>query len=177
MKKLLYIFAVILLVVSCDKNELGEDVSASSINAINMPVDLQMQAESIVLNILDKIQSGSIATPKATKGNASLARKSNDYVVGHIIATADGAYLTLLDESNDDLCFGDTVATPVYLDNSAGDGSEISVEDADGNVSLVLSGNFSGLFSGANNSIFILNAALDNITAATTFNDDNVATF
>ncbi len=165
---------VLLFVVSCDKNELGED-NISSINAISSPISLELQVQDVVLNILDRIQDGSIVTPKAEKGNATLTRKSSDYVVGHLIVSNDGAFLTLLDESNDDLCFGDTVATPVYLDNSAGDGSEISVEDADGVVSLVIKGNFTALFSSNENAIYKLNANADNITAEGSFNENNVA--
>ncbi len=165
-----------LVVLSCDKNELGVDTS-STINAIEKPVDMQLEAEQVVLNILSRIQDGSLVTPKATKGNASLSRKSTDYVVGHLIIGDAGLYLTLLDESNDDLCFGDTVATPVYLDNSAGDGSEISVEDADGDVSLVIKGNFTSLFSSSENAIYTLNDDADNITAVATFDENNVASF
>ena len=177
MKKLLYTLLVGLVIVSCDKNELGEDNAASSINIIEQSIDENLFAQDIVLNILNRIQDGDITTPKATKGSASLTNKSSDYVVGHVFSSEGAYYLTLLDESNDDLCFGELTATPVYLDNVNGDGSAIAVEDADGVVSLTINGNFAALFSANNNSVYTLNATVDNITAVANFTADNTASF
>ena len=95
----------------------------------------------IVSNLLKAWTAGELNS-KATKGNATHTSKSDDYVVGHVFVQDGQVYLTLLDESNDDLCFGEITATPVYLDNVNGDGSAIAVEQADGSVTLTINGNF-----------------------------------
>ena len=175
MKKILYIFTLALLVVACDKNELG-DMDQSSINKIEAPVADVIDMDLIVSNLLDAWTAGELNS-KATKGNANFTNKSTDYVVGHVFVQDGQVYLTLLDESNDDLCFtAGITATPVYLDNVNGDGSAIAVEQADGSVSLTINGNFSNLFSANNNNLFTLDSALE-VSGGVLFDDDNIAIF
>ena len=174
MKKLLLIAMLALGVVACDKNELG-DMDHSSINKIEAPVADALDMDLIVSNLLKAWTAGELNS-KATKGNATHTSKSDDYVVGHVFVQDGQVYLTLLDESNDDLCFGEITATPVYLDNVNGDGSAIAVEQADGSVTLTINGNFSNLFSANNNNLFTLDGALE-VSGGVLFDDDNYAEF
>ncbi len=163
---------IVLFVVSCDKNELGND-SVSSINALEQPTSLLGEHEDLVMSFLDNLSSFS----KDKKGQASLTSKSGDYIAFHILSKDDVSYVVLADESNDDFCFGDALVSTLFFDNSAGDGSVLTVEDANGNLTGVsVTGNWTAVFAGGNNSIVKLDANNNNI-GATTFDENNVASF
>ncbi len=162
---------VVLFVVSCEKNELGED-NTSSINAVE-EMSVSDKRDALVMRFLDNLSSYG----KDKKGNAALTSKSSDYIAFHILSSDDVTYVVLADESNDDFCFGDKLISTVFFDNSAGDGSVLTVEDADGNLTGVsITGNWTAVFAGGNNSIVKLDANNNNI-GATTFDENNVATF
>ena len=177
MKKIILLLTVLTLgVIACDKNELG-DMDSSSINPIEAKVETAIDTELLVANILKAWSSNEL--PKSTRGDASNTRRSNNYQVIHAFVDGNGdQFITLLDDTNDDLCFDSltTAPNPIYLDDSAGDGSEISLEDGNGNVSATVYGNFTAFFNGTSNYLIKLgpNFSLGEIAS---FDDSNSATF
>ena len=174
MKKLLYTFAIVALglVISCEKDMMDKDADSILVPSQEIESVSNEDLNEIVDMLLDNISS--FGNNKL--GNATLTSKTNDYVAVNIFESNSVRYLTLLDETNDDLCFGDITPATVFFDNSKGDGSELSVEDVDGNVSIVLKGNFAAFFSGGNNVLVKLTA--ENKSAdQVSFDANNVAAF
>ena len=171
MKKLLLIAVLALGVVACDKNELG-NMDSMSINPIEAKVEAY-DVDAIVTELLSNLSN--FGTSK--HGNANITGKTGDFIAVHIFSSVGVNYLILADESNDDFCFDSLTDAPatVYFDNSAGDGSVLSVEDGDGNVSLELKGDWTSFFSGANNVLVELNANNKSVEQAQ-FDADNAAT-
>ena len=173
MKKIILLLTVLTLgVIACDKNELG-DMDSMSINPIEATVEAY-DVDAIVNELLSNLSNHG----KSKRGNASITGKGDDHVALHIFADTGVTYVIFADESNNDFCF-DTLATApttIFFDNSAGDGSELSVEDAAGNVSIVLKGNFASFFLSGNNTLVKLDNDNKNDGQAD-FNDDNAVTF
>ena len=173
MKKIILLLTVLTLgVIACDKNELG-DMDSSSINPIEAKVEAY-NVDAIVTELLSNLSN--FGTSK--HGNANITRKTSDFIAVHIFADSGTTYLILADESNDDFCFGSLTDAPatVYFDNSAGDGSVLSVEDTAGNISLELKGNWTSFFSGGNNVLVELDSNNKSVEQVQ-FDTDNVATF
>ena len=175
MKKLLLLAVLALGVVACDKNELG-DMNSSSINApIENVVAKSEASEEDIYNVVDMILNGTYSTSK--KGQAGITGKSGDYVKVYVFSQDSKDYLILNDESNDDLCVDDAV-TPfdMFFDNSAGDGSVLTVEAPEGTVRLSLTGDFAGFFDAGLNSIRQYDSATDTAVSVD-FDADNAVTF
>ena len=165
MKKLLYTFLIGLLVISCDKNEESFEAPLSIEEA-------KVVSEEEALDLVNSVLDGTFSTSK--KGDV-VTGKGNDYVRVLVFSQGENKYLTLTDESNDDLCADSVTPFEMFFDNSAGDGSVISVEAPEGTVVLTLSGNFAGFFSGGLNSIQKTDSS-GNRTSMN-FDDSNSATF
>ena len=167
MKKLLYTFLLGLMVISCNKNE--ESVLAPVLEQ-EVQVLSQHDIDDIVSMVIDNLSNYG----KSTRGASS--NKGDDYIALYIFTNGDGfTYMTLLDESNDDLCLGDQAYTLVYFDNSQGDGSILQVEQEDGTLGLALKGNWTSTFAGANNTLLKLDANLLAVGSAD-FDDSNSVT-
>ena len=174
MKKLLYIFTLALLVVACDKNY---DEQFEEIAVVAPEVDATQDgiSDEAIYSIVDDILNGTYSPSK--KGNAASAGKGNDYVKVYVFSDNSMDYLILTDETNDDLCV-DAAVTPfdMFFDNSAGDGSVLTVEAPEGTVRLSLNGDFAGFFDAGLNSIRQYDSAND-VAVSVDFDTDNVATF
>ena len=149
MKKLLLLAMLTLGVIACDKNELGE-MDHSSINKLEVSDKLE-SIEDILSYLFDEIAEGDYNTVK--KGN-NFTAKGDDFVTIYLFNKDANKYTILLDETQDDLCdeSNGLTVTKVYFDNSAGDGSVITVEDANGVPQLSVKGNFAGFFDAGINS-------------------------
>ena len=145
MKKILFTLLLGLVIVSCDKEDDGVMPVALSqdteIVSSESQIDLVMD---YLLNNLDNLKG-------AKKGVSS--GKGSDYISVNLFTEGSFTYMVLLDETNDDLCFGSTTVTTLFYDNSAGDGSVLTVEDSSEAEILSINGNFAGFFAGGLNSI------------------------
>ena len=176
MKKLLLLAVLALGVVACDKNELGMDMDGSSINPIEVKVD-----DSFARNTMLDILFGGIADAAPVvenqKGQASTAKNNNDYIAAYIFISDTKNYIVLVDENNDDLCFGEQAVSIAYVSNSDGNGFA-TIEDGDENVTKTLGSGYSDLFSADLNEITNLDFnAAQLIVATVQFDADNSATF
>ena len=170
MKKLLLIAMLALGVVACDRNELGE-MDSMSINPIEKSTEISSQRiDMIVEGFLNNLSNFG----NSKRGTGNLTGKTGDFIAFHILERDGTTFVILADESNDDFCFGTDVVTTLYFDNSALDGSELSVEQADGTVTLVIKGNWTAVFEGGTNTIFELDAD-DNDVNSANFNEANLA--
>ncbi len=159
---------VLLFVVSCDKNELGEDVS--SINAIEAPVDGEINVE--VIDIINTILGLDVS--HLPKKQVSLTGKGSDRLTMQIFTSDGVTYSTYLSEDNDDLCFGDvSVLTTVHLNKSTTGSIEVTIGESESVFSTV-SGNFDTLFTLSINQLLKITA---DGTESADFNENNVATF
>ena len=174
MKKLLYIFTLALLVVACDKNY---DEQFEEIAVVAPEVDATQDgiSDEAIYSIVDDILNGTYSPSK--KGNAASAGKGNDYVKVYVFSDNSMDYLILTDETNDDLCV-DAAVTPfdMFFDNSAGDGSVLTVEAPEGTVRLSLNGDFAGFFDAGLNSIRQYDSSTDTAVSVD-FDADNSVTF
>ena len=171
MKKLLYTLLIGLMVISCDKNE------ESLIEAPVLEQEILLDSEKTDL-VLDYLLSNLESLKGQDKGQ-NLSGKGSDYISVNVFTQGDFTYLALLDESNDDLCFGDLTVSTIFFDNSAGDGSVLTVEDADEAVLVNVNGDFSNFFSLGQNSITRLSFDTNNdlvIGNSANFDDSNSAT-
>ena len=167
MKKLLYTLLLGLVVVSCDKNE----------ESLLAPQTLSQEtAETNVDELIGVLIENLSSFGKSKRGNANVSGKGNDFIAVHIFADSGLTYMTLLDETNDDLCFGGTSVTTVFFDNSQGDGSLLQVENPDGSLGISLQGNWVQTFSGANNTLLELDSDLS-LLRSVEFSSENVADF
>ena len=154
MKHLLYTFLLGLVIISCNKEDLGGN---------NAPLALSQEIELTGDIFLDFILENS-NNYTAKKGTANLTSKGSDYLQVGVFSEDGFTYLMLIDESNDDLCFGEKDVTISYWNNSAGDGSVLSVEDAEENELRTISGNFASLFSASFNTIIKLTLTASDLT-------------
>ena len=174
MKKLLYIFTLALLVVACDKNY-DEQFEEVAIVAPEVSATQDEISDEAIYSIVDDILNGTYSTSK--KGTAASANKGGDYVKVYVFSQDSKNYLILNDESNDDLCIDIAVnAFDMFFDNSAGDGSVLTVEAPEGTPRLSLTGNFAGFFDAGLNSIRQHDPATD-VAVSIDFDADNSATF
>ena len=170
MKKLLYTFLLGLIVISCDKNE----ESLIEAPVLEQEISLEQKTNLIVDHLLANLES-----LKGQDKGQNLSGKGSDYISVNIFTQGDFTYLALLDESNDDLCFGDLTVSTIFFDNSAGDGSVLTVEDADEMVLINANGDFANFFSLGQNSITRLSFDTNNdlvIGNSANFDDSNSAT-
>ena len=171
MKKLLYTLLIGLMVISCDKNE------ESLVEAPVLEQEILLDSEKTDL-ILDYLLSNLESLKDQGQGQ-NLSDKGSDYISVNIFTQGDFTYLALLDESNDDLCFGDLTISTIFFDNSAGDGSVLTVEDSNEMVLANVGGDFSNFFSLGQNSITKLSFATNGdlvVGNSGTFDDSNSAT-
>ena len=173
MKKLLLLAVLALGVIACDKNELGMDMDGSSINPIEVKVD-----DSFARNTMIDILFGGVAdAAPIVKGHSASTAKGNDYIAAYILVENGVSYIVLVDETNDDLCFGSQSVSAAYVNNSDGNGNA-TIEDALENTTKDLGPGYSSLFSETLNEITELDFNGANlIVASAQFDADNVATF
>ena len=176
MKKIILLLTVLTLgVIACDKNELGMDMDGSSIKPIENVVAKSEASDEDIYSVVDMILNGTYYPSK--KGQAGITGKGNDYVKVYVFSDNSMDYLILNDETNDDLCV-DAAVTPfdMFFDNSAGDGSVLTVEAPEGTVRLSLTGDFAGFFDAGLNSIRQYDSATDTAVSVD-FDSDNAVTF
>ena len=176
MKKIILLLTVLTLgVVACDKNELGMDMDGSSINPIENVIAKSEASDEDIYSVVDMILNGTYSTSK--KGQAAITGKGGNYVKVYVFSDNSMDYLILNDETNDDLCV-DAAVTPfeMFFDDSAGDGSILTVEAPEGTPRLSLAGDFYDFFNAGLNSIRQYDSATD-AAVSVDFDTDNVATF
>ena len=174
MKKLLYIFTFALLVIACDKYEDQFEVAPTAIELEEVDATVDSEARNAVLDIL----FGGIAeNAPVVKGNSNSASKGNDYIAAYILVKDGITYMVLVDDSNDDFCFGETSVSAAYI-NNAGNGNA-QLEDENEAVTKDLGNGYASLFTEVINEIIQLDFTVGNdlIVASAQFNSDNVATF
>ena len=173
MKKLLLLAVLALGVVACDKNELG-NMDEMSINPIEVKVD-----DSFARNTILDIMFGGVADAAPIfKGNSSVSTaKGLDYIAAYILVKDGVSYIVLVDETNDDLCFGEQSVATAYVNNSDGNGNA-TIEDAQEQVTKDLGPGYSSLFEATLNEITELDFNGANLIVGTAqFNDANYAEF
>ena len=170
MKNLLYTLLLGLVVISCQKEDIGSGNAPLALS--NDKEMTQAHIDNLINVVLDNLNSFG----KSKRGQANLSGKGTDFIALHIFAQGGFTYMTLLDETNDDLCFGSIDVTTVFFDNSQGDGSILQVEDVDGNLGLALQGNWASTFSGGNNSLLKLDSDL-NLIASSNISETNAVEF
>ena len=173
MKKIILLLTVLTLgVIACDKNELG-DMDSMSINPIEATVEVNSMDP-----ILDYLLANIETMSSGKLGNASSTAKGNDYLAVTIFSEDGFTYLVLVDDSNDDLCFGEKSVNTVYWNNINNDGSVLSIEDLDGNVIRNINGSFASLFSSAYNTTIKLTLTSTDLTieGSGDFDADNFVT-
>ena len=174
MKKLLYIFTLALLVVACDKNY-DEQFEEVAIVAPEVSATQDEVSDEAIYSIVDDILNGTYSPSK--KGNAASAGKGGNYVKVILFEQDSKDYLILTDETNDDLCVDIAVnAFDMFFDDSAGDGSVLTVEAPEGTVRLSLVGNFAAFFDAGLNSIRQKDQSTGT-SVSINFDADNSATF
>ena len=174
MKKIILLLTVLTLgVIACDKNELG-DMDSMSINPIEVKVD-----DSFARNTMIDILFGGVAdAAPIVKGKSSVSTaKGLDYIAAYILVKDGDSFIVLVDEANDDLCFGEQAVSAAYVNNSDGNGNA-TIEDANEQVTKDLGPGYSSLFSATLNEITKLDFNGANLIVATEqFDTDNAATF
>ena len=173
MKKLLLLAVLALGVIACDKNELG-NMDEMSINPIEVKVD-----DSFARNTILDIMFGGVADAAPVfKGNSSVSTaKGLDYIAAYILVKDGVSYIVLVDETNDDLCFGEQSVATAYVNNSDGNGNA-TIEDANEQVTKDLGPGYSSLFEAILNEITELDFNGANLIVGTAqFNDANYAEF
>ena len=171
MRNLLYTLLIGLVVISCNKDE----EYGSAPLALSQEVELSTEmSDDAIYDLVDSILNGTYSESKL--GNANITGKGNDYVKVVLFSDATSKYLILNDETNDDLCIGEDGAFEMFFDNSANDGSELTVEAPEGTVRLTLRGNFAGFFSAGLNSIKQTNTTT-NVAVSMNFTDANTVSF
>ena len=171
MKKIILLLTVLTLgVIACDKNELGMDMDGSSINPIEVKVD-----DSFARNTMIDILFGGVAdAAPIVKGHSASTAKGSDYIAAYILVKDGVSYIVLVDESNDDLCFGEQSVSTAYV-NHIGNGIA-HIEDALENTTKDLGPGYESLFTSSLNEITELDFNGANLIVATAqFNDDNEA--
>ena len=173
MKKLLLTLFAIAAIVACQKED-QSDLVAQPEASIDIQVGTnesaqigQAELDDIISDLISNLSG---ITP-TKRGNAS-SSKGSDYVAIHVftLTGSDTRYLTLLDETNDDLCFATGQSTAlVYFDNVNGDGSVLVVEDDQEVEQLRISGNFGSFFDAGQNTLL----ALTDPRQQGTFDDSN----
>ena len=174
MKKLLYIFTFALLIVACDKYEDGFDVAPTAIELEEVDASVDSEARNIMLDIL----FGGVAENASIvkEGSYTSASKGSDYIAAYILVENGESYIVLVDETNDDLCFGERSVSTAYV-NHIGNGVA-HIEDALENTTKDLGPGYESLFLNALNEITQLDFNGANLIVATAqFNDDNEAIF
>ena len=171
MKKLLYTFLIGLVVISCNKEEIGSG---------NAPLSLSQDITVINSNALEGLIDGIINydIPASKKGTTVSTNKSTtDYLKLSLFTFDSRSFFTFVDETNDDLCFTSyTVAVEGSYVNVNGDGSVLQVVNADGAETLRITGDFSVLFDAAQNVIFEYNPTTFDIINIGIITEDNRVT-
>ena len=159
MKKLLYILTFALLIVACDNYEDGFEVEPTAIELEEAGIENSNMDPILdyLLNNINTLSSGKL-------GNATSASKGSDFIEVTIFTEDGFTYLVLVDETNADLCYGEKSVNTVYWDNSANDGSVLSIEDVDGNLIRSINGSFASLFSSAYNTTIKLTLTSTDLT-------------
>ena len=173
MKKLLLLAVLALGVIACDKNNLGE-MDEMSINPIEVKVD-----DSFARNTMLDIMFGGVADAAPVfKGNSSVSTaKGLDYIAAYILVKDGVSYIILVDETNDDFCFGEQAVSTAYVNNSDGNGNA-TIENAQEQVTKDLGPGYSTLFEATLNEITKLDFNGANLIVGTAqFNDANFAQF
>ena len=174
MKKLLLLTVLALGVIACDKNELG-DMDSSSITPIEVKVD-----DSFARNaVLDVIFGGIADAAPVFKGNSSVSTaKGSDYIAAYLFTDDSKSYMVLVDDDNDDLCFGELSVNAIYMNNSDGNGLA-TIEDSSEMVTKTLGSGYAHLFEATLNEVILLDFSdgADLIADQAYFNDDNIAEF
>ena len=173
MKNLLYTLLIGLVIVSCNKEDLG---SGNAPLALSTETAVEL-SKSEILDIVNNVLN---ITPikGSTKGNIS-TQKGTDRISMHLFIADTVIYATYLSEDNDDLCLDNSAQTvtplaSVHLNNSA-NGIEVTLNE-DTTVINTVSGDFTTLFGLPLNILLKLDAnnAVDNQAV---FGDDNSVTF
>ena len=168
MKKLLLTIFTIAAIVACDKDAVDQEITNINVleqaEEINASVENGISAETgdMLIDYLIANQNNLLTTK--VKGTASNTSKGSDYVNVVVYSSGGFTYLALLDEDNDDVCFNNIATTQFFWDNSAGDGSVLTIEDADENVVREIRGNFAQFFGLALNSISQLTLTSTDLT-------------
>ena len=174
MKKLLYILTFALLIVACDKYEDNFEAPISVIEMDEANASVDSEARNIILDI---IFGGVADSAPVYKGGNNSASKGLDYIAAYILVKDGESFIVLVDEANDDLCFGEQAVSTAYVNNSDGNGNA-TIEDANEQVTKDLGPGYSNLFSSPLNEITQLDfngASL--IVETAQFDAENSATF
>ena len=183
MKKIfLTLIAVAAFVIACDKDAYDQEIT--NINVLEQAEEINATVENGAVSsetgdiLIDYILDNMSDLRTSKKGQENLTNKGDDYVNVVVFSEGGFTYLGLFDDSNDDVCFNGKVITQFFWDNSAGDGSVLSIEDTSGNVVRTVGGNFATFFSEGLNSITQLTLTPTSLTIndSADLNDINVAT-
>ena len=157
MKKLLLTIFAIAAIVACEKDAYDND-DVTNINVLEQAEEIGASVEgslsiSTVDLILDYLVENTNNLETSKKGDNVSTRKGDDYINVVLFSEGGFTYIGLFDNSNDDVCFNGKTISQYFWDNSAGDGSVLSIEDTSGNVLRTINGDFATLFSDGLNSI------------------------
>ena len=173
MKNLLYTLLLGLVIISCQKEDMGSGNAPLALS----DVEIVQDNNKIIDWILSNLESTKTDAQRGDNANTS---KGSDYINVGLFTEGNFTYMVLTDESNDDLCNLPDGITTLFFDNSSNDGSILTVEDEDEAVIRSIRGNFSGFFSLPQNSITQLSFDANSdliIGDAITFDSSNSATF
>ena len=151
MKKLLYTLLVGLVIVSCDKNELNEGASASSINTIETSKEIDPLADIDISGIIERLQDA-----VSNKGIASSSKdEDNDgtqdvgsYILIRTVTTGENYWEFALSEDVADAYCNPSGYTfvDIYLVLQADNSTAINYEAYDGTTVATIAVNLSALY-------------------------------
>ena len=181
MKKLLYTFAIVALglVISCEKDMMDKDADSILVPSQEIISGSDIMSEDQILDLVESILNGTYPTSKLGEKKSSVTGKSvqslTDYVTVYVFSDDNFSYLALTDETNDDLCTDSVSPFTMFFNNSAGDGSVLTVEAPEGTEQLSLKGDFAGFFTAGLNSLSRTDSEGEKVSL--NFDENNVAAF
>ncbi len=132
---------VLLLVISCDKNELGEDISASSINVIEKADELDILASFDIDGLITRLEA---AASKRNKNNISASKNNGgagSYIKVSKIKGSDTIFEFVWDNESDvDWCMpADQTFETIFLELNTDEVTTAIKSTIDGDAIITIS--------------------------------------